>query len=434
MQLFFIPMDNKHITIDSCKLSNKNRSAEVEKENVTDELSITDHTSPQTRQVIGTPVGKLTGSTFHNVFNNEKTGGNGMDDNQKLNSEKGSTGELDDHQEENKDSKSDGELEPSNAIVKFLRNIKCNHPVAFNRIFAAVSITLFIIATYMPLYGKVLLCLLELVIIAVNYIAGDIHALSESVYLFFWLLVAFFSLITWPISAYACILMFICMSSYSAEGSFEKKDYLGLITSVFGPAFIILSFVFPDWARSVKPKMIYVSAVSFLFFITIFCNIGLVYKLVKFVKNYIDRLFYNLIKKGHNRVLKIKNQELAKLNNEEASQNKEKIDELKKEIEKLEQNLEFVEGKITDNKNETISLDEIYGLTPYTESCNVLKSFSKYWFIVLPVVSIIAGTGLLFMICYLDSKMPVSEYIPLFFQKLKDSLFLMSIFISNTSA
>ncbi|KAI5191535.1 hypothetical protein NEMIN01_1561 [Nematocida minor] len=432
-------MNSKSTTTDSYKLSNKNRSDEVEKENVTDESSATDHTSPQMRQVIDASTDNIIDPHYYvsNGHNNGETGDNRMEDGQKLNSEKGSTGQLDNHQEEDKDSKSDGELEPSNAIVRFLRNIKCNHPLAFNRIFAAVSIILFVIATQMPLYGKTLLCLLELVIIAVNYIAGDIHALSETYYLFYWLLVAFFSLITWPIAIYACVLGFIFMSSKLAAKSERRKDYLGLIISVLGTVFIIvMSFIFTGWVQLVKPNMTCVSVVSLLFFMTTFCNIGFVYKLVNIVKIYIDIKFYNSIKKAHDKRIDIKNQELAKLNSKGVSQNKEKIDELKKEIETLKENLKYVEDEVGYNMHleETIYLDEPYKLLVYDANCWVLKSLSKYWFIVLPVLSIIAGTGFVFMTCYLNSKMPVGEYIPVFFQKLKDSLFLGSRVISNTSA
>ncbi|KAI5191106.1 hypothetical protein NEMIN01_1375 [Nematocida minor] len=424
------------ITTDSYKLSNENELYKVKKKIITGELSANVSTSPQMGQVIGTPVSELTGLTFYNAFNNGETEDNRMEDVQIPNLEKGSNGELDNHQEENEDIKYDKELELSNGIVKFLRNIKCSHPVAFNRTFAAVSITLFIIGTYMPFYGKILLCLLELVLIVVNIRTEKTYVLARNLYLIVWFLLASFSLIIWPISAYACILMFIYSAYKLVEESVRKKDYLGFIISVLGPVFIVMPFIFTSWVQLVKPNMICVSAVSLFFFMTTFCSTGAFYKLVKLAKIIIDLVFYNSIMFLYIKKIEIKNQELDRLKNRGASQNKEKIDELKKEIKALEQNLKIIKGKINNDMNldRNIYLDEMQGPSPYVKNFRILKSFSKYWFIILPVVSIVAGTGFVFITCYLNSKMPVSEYIPVFFEKLKESLLLGSRVISNTSA
>ncbi|KAI5189441.1 hypothetical protein NEMIN01_0504 [Nematocida minor] len=362
-----------------------------------------------------------------------------MEDNQILDSEKGSTGKLDDHQEENKDSKSDEELKSPYAIVNFLRNIKGNAPVAFNRTFAAASIILFIIATDMTFYGKILMCLLEAALIGVNYMAEKTCATAKTLLLFMWLSTAFFLLIIWPISAYFFILAFIYPSFKLAVDSVREKDYLSFITSILGPVFIVMSFVVTGWVQLVKPNMLCVFAMSLFFFMGTFCNIGLIYKFFEYIKITNNASFYNTIKTIYydDFYIEKKKQELARLNSEGASQNKEKIDKLKKEIKTVEQNIKYVEDNRIDDSEDLkkkILSDEIYDLSLYNANCWVLKSFSKYWFIILPVVSIVAGTGFVFMTCYLNSKMPVGEYIPIFFQKLKDSLFLGSRVISNTSA
>ncbi|KAI5189132.1 hypothetical protein NEMIN01_0298 [Nematocida minor] len=322
-------------------------------EPVTHVIPTGEYSLPQTRQMIGTPVSELTGST-DSIFNNGETGGNEMHttiENIGENHHSDQEGRDESHKsEESEFGKIKEAFKSFSNMQKYLRSKAHEHSVAIERFCIISPIIFFVIGIFMSFYGRLSLCLLGLSLVGLHRMIAENPSLETTVGLSLLVLLLYVLLLIWPITSVILGLIYLFMSLKAILNSWKSKDYSGATSSILGFYFTVILCFSKHWINLVEPNMIFALGLPYMIFMAIFFNIRFVQPVYRFFEGF----FYIFL----------------------------------------------------GEKEDDIPMAEISN-----SSYEVIRSLSKYWFYILLAVSVVAGIGTMFVASYVNSQMTLTTYL-----------------------
>ncbi|KAI5189134.1 hypothetical protein NEMIN01_0300 [Nematocida minor] len=422
------------------------RPAEVEK-TVTNKLSATFSTSSQMEPGVDAPTNNIIGPHHYDFItpNKEKIGDEKMNNNEEQNSTAENNGQLSIipgnnetsvSDEEDDDSRPKKESEPYR-IVKFLRSMIRKYWGPIDTLVTIVCIVLYIVAMYLPFYGKALIYLFELVSIGIWHMLGEDSNMVKTLGLSLLVLLPFLSLVFWSYTILFSLYIYAALFAIWAKNLWSSGHYKSLFLCILGFFSTILLCVNQEyWFNAEGLSTLWICISPFMVFMAVLYSIGFIFKVLTEFKVIRYKLADMANEVSKNRL------DISKINK--------KIDKVNKKIKKEEDKLPKDQAKTYEHIRERnilefslnsikkknsllisnavfesgLSVVKVFSVSPLDMSYEVLNHFSKYWPYILAVLSVIVVLSLMAVNSYIRSNLPLVDYILFLIQNIKNGSLL----------